>query len=139
ASTYVGHEARAGAGFAIRGPIGGWFVWKARSASSAQRTRGGGPGEPGGSTGEYDAAPLLLVAGGSGIVPLMAMIRHRASAGDATATRLVYSSRTLEDVIYREEIEELTRRGDGLEAFLTLTREEPARWSGYTRRVDGAL
>jgi len=138
-SPYLVGEARTGDRFEIRGPIGGWFVWKARSASSAQRTRGGGPGEPGGSTGEYDAAPLLLVAGCSGIVPLMAMIRLRASAVDATPSLLVYVSRTLEDVIYREELDELAQRGDGLEAFLTLTREKPAGWSGYTRRVDRAL
>ena len=115
-SPYLVDEVVAGDRVQLRGPVGGYFVWEAASGG-----------------------PLLLVAGGSGIVPLMAMIRHRASAGDATPTRLVYSSRTLEDVIYREELDELAQRGDGLEAFLTLTREKPAGWSGYTRRVDRAL
>jgi len=115
-SPYLDDTVVVGDRFEVRGPIGGYFVWD-RSIDG----------------------PLLLVAGGSGIVPLMAMIRHRASAGDATPTRLVYSSRTLEDVIYREELDELAQRGDGLEAFLTLTREKPAGWSGYTRRVDRAL
>src|SRR2546421_12458094 len=91
-SPYLVGEVRSGDVFEVRGPIGGWFVW--------EPALGG---------------PLLLVAGGSGIVPLMAMIRHRASAGDATPTRLVYSSRTLEDVIYREELDELAQRGDRLE------------------------
>jgi ferredoxin-NADP reductase len=115
-SPYLVDEVRTGDRFEVRGPIGGWFVWTP--------DRGG---------------PLLLVAGGSGIVPLMAMIRHRAAAGDTTPTRLVYSSRTLEDVIYRQELDELAARRDGLETFLTLTREQPSGWTGYTRRVDRDL
>ena len=100
----------------MRGPIGGYFVW-----------------EPGG------GEPLLLVAGGSGIVPLMAMIRYRAAIRDRTPTRLVYSSRRLEEVIYEAELEELKAREDGLEVFQTLTREQPAGWEGYSRRVDKEL
>jgi ferredoxin-NADP reductase len=115
-SPYLVDEVRTGDRFEVRGPIGGWFVWTP---------------DLGG--------PLLLVAGGSGIVPLMAMIRHRTAADDTTPTRLVYSSRKLEDVIYRDEIAELAARGDGLETFLTLTREEPAGWTGYTRRIDRTL
>jgi ferredoxin-NADP reductase len=138
-SPYLVDEVRSGDVFEVRGPIGGWFVWEARSALSAKRNSGGGPGEPGGPPGERDPTPLLLVAGGSGIVPLMAMIRHRAAADDATPTRLVYSSRTLEDVIYRDELDELAHRGDGLEAFVTLTRSQPAGWTGYARRIDRTL
>jgi ferredoxin-NADP reductase len=115
-SPYLVDEVRTGDRFEVRGPIGGWFVWQP---------------EVGG--------PLLLVAGGSGIVPLMAMIRHRAAVDDTTPTRLVYSSRTREDVIYRAELEELAGRHDGLETFLTLTREQPAGWTGYTRRIDRSL
>jgi ferredoxin-NADP reductase len=83
-SPYLVDEAREGDRFEVRGPIGGYFVWD-------------------GSGGE----PLLLVGGGSGVVPLMAMIRHRAASGSNAPTRLLYSSRTLEDVIYREELDEI--------------------------------
>src|SRR5256885_17266592 len=83
----------------FRGPIGGYFVWS---------TDMGGP--------------LLLVAGGSGVCPLMAMIRHRAARGSSVPTRLLYSSRSLEDVIYREELQRLARPADGLEVLYTLTR-----------------
>jgi ferredoxin-NADP reductase len=69
----------------------------------------------------------------------MAMIRHRAATGDRTPTRLVYSSRRLEEVIYRDELEELAARSDGLEVALTLTREQPPGWEGYSRRVDTDL
>ena len=115
-SSYLVDEAREGDRFEIRGPIGGYFVWDAT-----------------------DPGPLLLVAGGSGVVPLMAMIRHRAAAGSTAPTRLLYSSRTLEDVIYREELDELGARGDGLEVFHTLTREQPEGWTGYSRRIDREL
>ncbi len=115
-SPYLAEELREGDEIEVRGPIGGYFVW-----------------EPG----EED--PLLLVAGGSGIVPLMAMIRHRAATGDQTPTRLVYSSRRFDEVIYAAELEELGSRADGLEVFLTLTREQPPGWDGYARRVDTEL
>jgi ferredoxin-NADP reductase len=115
-SPYLAGELREADEIEVRGPIGGYFVW-----------------EPGGED------PLLLLAGGSGIVPLMAMIRHRAATGDQTPTRLVYSSRRLEEVIYRDELEELAARSDGLEVVLTLTREQPPGWEGYSRRVDTDL
>jgi ferredoxin-NADP reductase len=115
-SPYLVDEARDGDRFEVRGPIGGYFVWDAS-----------GP------------EPLLLVAGGSGIVPLMAMIRHRAAIGSAVPTRLLYSSRTVDDVIYREELEELASRRDGLDVFHTLTRSQPAGWSGYGRRIDAEI
>jgi ferredoxin-NADP reductase len=115
-SPYLAEELREGDEIEVRGPIGGYFVW-----------------EPGGEE------PLLLVGGGSGVVPLMAMIRHRAATGDRTPARLVYSSRRLEEVIYRAELEELQAREDGLEVFQTLTREQPPGWEGYSRRVDAEL
>jgi ferredoxin-NADP reductase len=97
----------------VRRPIGGSFVWDA----SIQ-------------------GPLLLVAGGSGVVPLMAMLRHRARARSSTPTRLLFSSRRLEDVIYRDELERLAGRGDGFVMVHTLTRSQPPGWTGYARRID---
>jgi ferredoxin-NADP reductase len=114
-SPYFVDEVRERDRFELRGPIGGYFVWD------------GGVG------------PLLLVGGGSGVVPLMSMIRHRAASGDETPVRLLYSSRTYEDVIYRAELDELVAREDGFEAFQTLTRSQPEGWGGYSRRVDVAM
>lgn len=96
----------------VRGPIGGYFVWE---------TSMGGP--------------LLLVAGGSGIVPLMAMLRHRAAAGSHSPTRLLYSSRSPDDAIYVDELERLSKQ-DGLSVFHTFTRVQPPGWRGYARRID---
>jgi ferredoxin-NADP reductase len=107
-SPYLTRELRPGDRIEVRGPIGGYFVWTADLAG-----------------------PLLLVAGGSGVVPLMAMLRHRAAAGATTPARLLYSARSLEDVIYREELERLDA-----EVVLTLTRAQPPGWGGYARRID---
>ena len=115
-SPYLVDELREGDRIEVRGPIGGYFVWNAS--------------EPG---------PLLLIGGGSGVVPLMAMIRHRAAIGSSTPTRLLYSSRTLEDVIYRDELDGLAARKDGFELFHTLTRSQPNGWAGYGRRIDGEM
>jgi ferredoxin-NADP reductase len=115
-SPYLVDEVVVGDRFELRGPIGGHFVWE---------TGIGGP--------------LLLVAGGSGIVPLMAMVRHRAAAGSSVPVRLLYSSRSLEDVIYRAELEELGGAGDGLEVIHTLTRSHPPEWTGYGRRIDAEM
>ena len=112
-SPYLADELAEGDQLELRGPIGGYFVWS---------TEMGGP--------------LLLVAGGSGICPLMAMLRHRAARQSHVPTRLLYSSRSLDDVIYREELDSLAGRADGLEVFHTLTRSQPAGWSGYSRRID---
>ena len=112
-SPYLVGELRANDKVELRGPIGGYFVWRA-------------PGD----------RPLLLIAGGSGIVPLMAMIRHRAAAGDRTPVRLLYSSRTFDDVIYREELDELGANDGALDVRYTLTRTHPDGWRGYTRRLD---
>ena len=113
-SPYLVDEAREGDGFEVRGPIGGYFVWE--------------PDDP---------ARVLLVGGGSGVVPLMAMARSRARVGATAPMRLLYSSRSLEDVIYRDELEELP--GDGFDVVHTLTREQPAGWTGYSRRIDPEL
>jgi ferredoxin-NADP reductase len=115
-SPYLVDELRPGDRFEIRGPIGGHFVWDAP-----------------------DGGPLFLAAGGSGIVPLMAMVRHRARSGSDVPARLLYSSRSWEDVIYRDELGELAERPDGLEVVHTLTRSQPPGWTGHRRRVDGEL
>jgi ferredoxin-NADP reductase len=115
-SPYLAGEVRAGDQFELRGPIGGYFVWQ--------------PGLGG---------PLLLVAGGSGVVPLMAMLRHRSATGSSTPARLLYSSRSLEDVIYRRELERLAAAGDGVAVTHTLTRARPPGWEGYDRRIDAAM
>jgi ferredoxin-NADP reductase len=115
-SAYLAGELQAGDELEFRGPIGGYFVWDAS-----------------------DGGPLLLVAGGSGVCPLMAILRHRAARGSSVPTRLVYSSRALEDVIYRDELDRLSSANDGLEVVYTLTRVQPADWSGYGRRIDKAM
>jgi ferredoxin-NADP reductase len=79
----------------------------------------------------------MLVAGGSGIVPLMAMIRTRAAADDDTETRLLYSTRSQDDVIYRDELERLS--GNGLTVVHTLTDSQPPGWTSYARRVDAEM
>jgi ferredoxin-NADP reductase len=112
-SPYLVDKLAVGDQLEFRGPIGGYFVWDV---------------DMGG--------PLLLVAGGSGICPLMAMIRHRVARGSGVPTRLLYSSRSLEDVIYRDEIDRLAALSDGLEVFHTLTRSRPHDWNGYARRID---
>jgi ferredoxin-NADP reductase len=113
-SPYLTSVAAPGDQFEIRGPVGGYFVWDP---------------EPGGQ--------VLLVGGGSGVVPLMAMARQRAADGDDIATRLLYSARAWDDVIYRDELERLT--GDGFDVVYTLTREQPPGWTGYARRVDADM
>jgi ferredoxin-NADP reductase len=114
-SPYLTHELRAGDGLELRGPIGGYFVW--------EPSRGG---------------PLLLVGGGSGVVPLMAMIRSHVAASSAVPVRLLLSSRSWEDVIYRDELEGLAQ-ADGIEVVQTLTRTPPEGWGGLHRRIDRAM
>ena len=108
-SPYLVDEVVRGDRFELRGPIGGYFVW------------------------DHDGStePLFLVAGGSGVVPLMAMLRHRRAVGSTVPAKLLYSSRSLDDVIYRDELDRL-----GAEVVQTLTREQPPGWGGYGRRVD---
>jgi len=113
-SPYLTDELRPGDRIELRGPVGGYFVW--------EPSQGG---------------PLLLVAGGSGVVPLMAMIRARDAAGSDVETRLLLSSRGWDDVIYRDELERLD--GAGLRVVHTLTRSQPPDWTGYARRVDAEM
>jgi ferredoxin-NADP reductase len=113
-SPYLTEELRSGDQIDLRGPVGGYFVW--------EPSHGG---------------PLLLVGGGSGVVPLMAMIRLRTGTGSDAETRLLFSSRGFEDVIYREELERLN--GDGIRVVHTLTRSQPPAWTGYARRVDAQM
>jgi ferredoxin-NADP reductase len=108
-SPYLTEELREGDGLELRGPIGGHFVW-----------------------GPENGGPLLLVAGGSGVVPLRAMLRHRQRTGSNLPARLLYSSRTIDDVIYRGELDQAP---DGIEVVYTLTREQPPGWTGHARRV----
>ena len=110
-SPYLVDEVRDGDRFEVRGPIGGYFVWDGD--------------EP---------EPVLLVAGGSGVVPLAAMARHRARVGSETPMKLLYSSRNWDDVIYRDKLETL-----GVEVVFTLTRTQPPGWQGYARRIDDEL
>jgi ferredoxin-NADP reductase len=122
-SPYLVDELRVGDRLELRGPIGGYFTW----------TVG-------------DGGPLLLVAGGSGVVPLMAMLRHRVAAGgEATgprtgaAVRLLYSSRSYDEIIYRDELARLAVPGGPIEVVHTLTRARPPGWRGYDRRIDRAM
>ena len=110
-SPYLTDALQAGDRIELRGPVGGYFVW--------EPPLGG---------------PLLLVGGGSGVVPLMAMIRLLSAVGSDVDARLLFSARGWEDVIYREELERL--KDDGLRVAHTLTRSQPPGWTGYTRRVD---
>jgi ferredoxin-NADP reductase len=113
-SPYLTDELHPGDQIELRGPVGGYFVWEP---------------SPGG--------PLLLVAGGSGIAPLMAMIRLRAAVGSDADIRLLASSRSWDDIIYRAELERLA--GGGLTVVHTLTASRPPGWDGYARRVDAAM
>ena len=112
-SPYLTQEVRAGDQMEVRGPIGGYFVWESGMGG-----------------------PLLLAAGGSGVVPLRAILRYRIMVGSSVPVRLLYSSRSWADVIYRDE---LSRPAPGVEVIHTLTRSHPDGWTGYTRRVDAAM
>jgi ferredoxin-NADP reductase len=114
-SLFLDDAVRVGDRFEVRGPIGGYFVWDA--------SLGG---------------PLLLVAGGAGVVPLMAMLRHRAAARSNAPARLLYSSRTIDDVIYRDELDAMSK-DDGVAIVHTLTRAQPPGWNGYARRIDDRM
>ena len=115
-STYLDDVLVVGDKVELRGPIGGYFVWDA-------------------STG----GPLLLVGGGSGVVPLMSMIRHRAAVGSHAPTWLLYSARTPADAIYADELKRLCETSEGLEVIYTYTRQQPPGWNGYHRRIDAQM
>ena len=104
-SPYLTSDVRPGDKFELRGPIGGYFVWTVAIGG-----------------------PLFLVAGGSGIAPLMSMLRYRVAAKCTTPALVLYSSRTYEDIIYREELDQMAARNDGLMVIYTLTRRQPAGW-----------
>jgi ferredoxin-NADP reductase len=114
-SPYLCDELRDGDQLELRGPVGGHFTWRVQ-----------------------DGGPLLLVAGGSGLVPLMAMLRHRAAEHSTVDTRLLVSSRSLEDMLYRDELAQLGG-SDGLDVHYTLTRAAPSGWTGWNRRVDAEM
>jgi ferredoxin-NADP reductase len=114
-SPYLVGELQVGDQFELRGPVGGYFVWRVP-----------------------DGGPLLLLAGGSGLVPLMAMLRHHAAQHSDVAARILVSSRRFEDVLYRDELAALGGH-DGVEVRYTLTREQPAGWTGFARRVDAEM
>jgi ferredoxin-NADP reductase len=115
-SSYLLDELRVGDALEFRGPIGGYFVWH-------QRLGG----------------PLCLIAGGTGITPLMAMLRHREKSLDRIPASLIYSARSLPDVVYREELERMARRDNDLRLVYALTREQPRDWVGHRGRIDEAL
>jgi ferredoxin-NADP reductase len=115
-SPYLCNVAMPGDEIELRGPIGGYFVWEARM------TR-----------------PLFLVGGGSGVVPLMAMIRHRGAAGSHVPTRLLYSARAPGEIIYRPELDRLGMTDPAAQVVYTYTRMTPPGWSGYARRIDAQM
>ena len=114
-SSYLAEVLQCGDQLELRGPIGGYFTWRIA-----------------------DGGPLLLIGGGSGIVPLMAMLRHRAAQGSHVPTRLLYSSRAFDEIIYRQELEQLAN-DTTLMVTHTLTRHQPPDWSGYGRRIDRTM
>jgi ferredoxin-NADP reductase len=115
-SPYLTDVLQQGDQLELRGPIGGYFTWQVA-----------------------DGGPLLLVAGGSGIVPLMAMIRHRAAQHSTVPARLLYSSRAFDEIIYRQELAQLAAADPTLMVAHTLTRRQPPDWTGYGRRIDRAM
>ncbi len=115
-SPYLTEVLQPGDQLELRGPIGGYFTWQVA-----------------------DGGPLLLIAGGSGIAPLMAMIRHRAAQRSTVPTRLLFSSRAFDEIIYRQELARLSAADPTLRVVHTLTRQQPPDWSGYRRRIDRAM
>ncbi|MEA2199175.1 MAG: hypothetical protein QOJ25_3226 [Solirubrobacteraceae bacterium] len=114
-SPYLVEELQVGDEFEVRGPVGGYFIWRVQ-----------------------DGGPLFLLAGGSGLVPLMAMLRHHAAQKSTVPARLLVSSRRLDDVLYRDELADLDGH-DAVDVSLTLTREQPPGWTGFGRRVDAEM
>jgi ferredoxin-NADP reductase len=114
-SPYLSEELRPDDRLELRGPIGGYFTWT-----------------------EADGGPLLLVGGGSGVAPLMSMLRYREAIDSDIPATLLYSSRSWDEIIYREELDRLSA-DPALRVIHTLTRSHPDGWDGYTRRIDEAM
>jgi ferredoxin-NADP reductase len=114
-SPYLVDELRLGDTLELRGPIGGPFTWRAS-----------------------DGGPLVLIGGGSGLVPLMAMLRHHAAQRSLVELALLVSARRWEDVLYREELTRHAQR-DPVDVRFTLTREQPPGWDGFARRIDAEM
>jgi ferredoxin-NADP reductase len=114
-SPYLTGELRSGDELELRGPVGGYFVWE-----------------------ESLDGPLLLVGGGSGVVPLRSMLHHHRAIESTIPARLLYSARSFPELIYRDELTQITT-GDGIDIRFTLTREQPQGWRGYARRIDPKL
>jgi ferredoxin-NADP reductase len=115
-SPYFHDVALVGDSIELRGPIGGHFTWKTK-----------------------DGGPLLLLGGGSGVVPLMSMIRHRAAQRSTLPTLLLFSARSWDDLIFRDELLALHGRRDGFVLSLALTRDPPRREGDFARRIDAAM
>ncbi len=116
-SPYFHDVAQPGDEIELRGPLGGHFIWPERTAQG-----------------------VLLIGAGSGVVPLMAMIRHRSASGQSAPAALLLSSRTWGDVLFRDELLATEERSTpGFTLALALTREPPARQSDFARRIDGAM
>jgi ferredoxin-NADP reductase len=115
-SPYLTQELAVGDRLELRGPIGGWFVWR-----------------------PWQTEPIQLIAGGSGIVPLMAMIRARTSAGSTKPFRLLYSVREPKAVFYRDELEVISNREDSVRLTYAYTRVAPKDWPRPPGRVDASV
>ncbi len=113
-SPYLAEELRPGDQLELRGPFTSYFVWR-----------------------REDGGPLLLIAGGSGLVPLMAMLRHRAANSSTVEARLLLSVRSADDALYRDELDQLAR--DGVVVHFTFTRDPPPSWRGFARRIDAEM
>jgi ferredoxin-NADP reductase len=115
-SSYLADVLKVGYPLELRGPIGGWFVWEPDTA-----------------------APVLLVAGGSGVVPLMAMIRTREAAGSKAPFRLVYSVRSPDTELYKNELAERQRHSDGVDVTYVYTRTTPPGWPVRAGRINAGV
>jgi ferredoxin-NADP reductase len=115
-SPYLTLDLQPGDQIEVRGPIGGYFTWRPQMTD-----------------------PIVLIGGGSGIVPLMSILRTRATVADPRPATLLGSFRTWGDIIYREEIARLAQADPGLRVSWTLTRTQPDGWTGYARRIDAAM
>ncbi|QXQ06204.1 ferredoxin reductase [Sphingosinicellaceae bacterium] len=115
-SSFLLDEVRIADDLELRGPIGGYFVWSPE-----------------------DRRPLLLIGGGSGVVPLMSILRARAKAQERPTAHLLYSSREQDAIIYRHELDRMAAGDDGIEILYTLTRRQPSGWAGASRRIDRSM